>query len=48
MNPTYELLISVVVMYLVVGAAAMWYRRNQARTAQWTASPQSVENERRS
>jgi hypothetical protein len=48
MNPTYELLLSVVVMYSVVGAAALWYRRTQGRTAQSTASLQSVENERRS
>ena len=45
MNPTYELLISIVVMYLVVGAAAFWYRRNHGRTPE---ALQSVENERRS
>lgn len=28
-DPLYQLAVSVLIMYLVVGAAALWYRRNQ-------------------
>jgi hypothetical protein len=42
-----QLIISIVIMYLVVGAAGFWYRRNQTQTETQTLSP-ATENERRS
>ena len=37
-----QLIMAVVIMYLVVGAAALWYRHAQARRPK----PQIIENER--
>ncbi len=37
-----QLIASIVIMYLVVGVAALWYRRNQAAQPQ----PQSAKAER--
>lgn len=45
-DPMYQLAVSIVIMYLVVGAAAMWYRRNQ-RSVQPSGSSPVDQGERR-
>jgi len=48
MDPAIQQFIaSIVIMYVVVGAAAIWYRRSQAAQPQTQFQTQSTENERR-